>query len=108
MNQLNFPLLSILLVLPVAGAILVALLPRGRDGLVKGAAFATTLVVLVLSLLVASSAQAFRCRGFMSLDPSYRAESDKDYIHICDVDDMIARLVKLKEMAKAHFGEDWA
>jgi NADH-quinone oxidoreductase subunit M len=50
MNQLNFPLLSILLFLPVAGAILVALLPRGREGLVKGAALATTLVVLLLSL----------------------------------------------------------
>jgi NADH-quinone oxidoreductase subunit M len=50
MNQLDFPLLSILLILPVAGAILVALLPRGRDGLVKGAALATTLVVLALSL----------------------------------------------------------
>ena len=50
MNQLNFPLLSILLILPVAGAILVALLPRRREGLVKGAAFTTTLVVLLLSL----------------------------------------------------------
>jgi NADH-quinone oxidoreductase subunit M len=50
MNQLNFPLLSILLILPVAGAILVALLPRGRESLVKGTALATTLVVLLLSL----------------------------------------------------------
>jgi NADH-quinone oxidoreductase subunit M len=50
MNQLNFPLLSILLILPVLGAILVALLPRGRESLVKGAALATTLVVLLLSL----------------------------------------------------------
>jgi NADH-quinone oxidoreductase subunit M len=43
-------LLSILLALPLAGAILVALLPRGREGLVKGAALVTTLVVLALSL----------------------------------------------------------
>jgi NADH-quinone oxidoreductase subunit M len=50
MNQLNFPLLSILLVLPVAGAILVALLPRGRESLVKWVALVTTIVVLVLSL----------------------------------------------------------
>ena len=50
MNQLGIPLLSILLVLPVAGAILVVLLPREREGLVKGAAFVTTLLVLVLSL----------------------------------------------------------
>jgi NADH-quinone oxidoreductase subunit M len=50
MNQLDVPLLSILLVLPVAGAILVALLPRGRESLVKWVALVTTLVVLVLSL----------------------------------------------------------
>jgi NADH-quinone oxidoreductase subunit M len=50
MNQLGFPLLSLLLALPVAGAVLVALLPRERAGLVKGAAFATTLVVFALSL----------------------------------------------------------
>jgi NADH-quinone oxidoreductase subunit M len=50
MNQLNVPLLSILLILPVVGAILVALLPRGREGLVKGAALVTTLLVLALSL----------------------------------------------------------
>ncbi len=50
MNQLGVPLVSILLALPVVGAILVALLPREREELVKGAAFATTLVVLVLSL----------------------------------------------------------
>ena len=50
MNQLNIPLLSILLILPVAGAILVALLPRGRESLVKWVALLTTLLVLVLSL----------------------------------------------------------
>jgi NADH-quinone oxidoreductase subunit M len=50
MNQPDFPLLSLLLALPVAGAVLVALLPRGRADLVKGAAFATTLVVFALSL----------------------------------------------------------
>jgi len=50
MNLLNFPLISTLLILPVAGAILVALLPRGRESLVKWVALVTTLVVLVLSL----------------------------------------------------------
>jgi len=30
-----------------------------------------------------------------------------DYIHICDVDDMIARLVALKEKALGHFGDGW-
>src|SRR5512135_3037959 len=50
MNQLSFPLLSILLVAPVAGAVLVALLPRERVSLIKGIAFATALAVLALSL----------------------------------------------------------
>ncbi len=50
MSQLDFPLLSILLVLPVVGSILLAVLPRDRVSLLKGVAFATTLVVLVLSL----------------------------------------------------------
>src|SRR4030042_1007044 len=46
MNQLSFPLLSLLLALPVAGAILVALLPRERAGLIKGVALATALAGL--------------------------------------------------------------
>ncbi len=50
MNQPDFPLISLLLILPVAGAILVALLPRERADLVKAAAFATTVVVFALSL----------------------------------------------------------
>ena len=50
MNQLNFPLLSILLILPAAGAILVALLPRNWESLQKWVALVTTLVVLLLSL----------------------------------------------------------
>ncbi|UCC90024.1 MAG: NADH-quinone oxidoreductase subunit M [Anaerolineales bacterium] len=47
---MDFPLLSLLLALPVAGAILVALLPRERTELVKGVAFATCVAALVLSL----------------------------------------------------------
>jgi len=50
MNQLNFPLLSILLILPAAGAILVALLPRNWESLQKWVALVTTLLVLLLSL----------------------------------------------------------
>jgi hypothetical protein len=30
-----------------------------------------------------------------------------DYLHICDLDDMIARLQSLKTVAQAHFGEEW-
>jgi NADH-quinone oxidoreductase subunit M len=50
MNQPDFPLISVLLLLPVAGTFLVALLPHEREDLVKAAAFATTLAVLGLSL----------------------------------------------------------
>jgi len=34
-------------------------------------------------------------------------EDDYDHIHICDIDDCIARLQALKEIAKGHFGGDW-
>jgi NADH-quinone oxidoreductase subunit M len=50
MNQLNFPLLSLLLALPLFGAVVVALLPRERADLIKGVALAVALVVLALSL----------------------------------------------------------
>jgi hypothetical protein len=31
----------------------------------------------------------------------------EDYLHICDLDDMIARLQALKTMAQTHFGKEW-
>jgi hypothetical protein len=37
-------------------------------------------------------------------DPERRLE-DEDYIHICDLDDAIARLVALREAAQSHFGQ---
>ena len=43
-------MLSLLLALPAVGAVLVVILPRERADLVKGTAFATTLVVFALSL----------------------------------------------------------
>lgn len=30
-----------------------------------------------------------------------------DYIHICELDDMIERLEELRDKAREHFGEDW-
>jgi hypothetical protein len=30
-----------------------------------------------------------------------------DYIHLCDLDDMIARLQALREVAVGYFGETW-
>lgn len=34
-------------------------------------------------------------------------EGDPDYVHICDLDDFINRLLELKRIALQHFGEDW-
>lgn len=31
----------------------------------------------------------------------------EDYIHICDIDDMIKQLQEIKAMALAHFGDKW-
>ncbi len=42
--------LSLLILIPVVGAVLVALVPRGQEGWTKGLAFLTTLVNLALSL----------------------------------------------------------
>ena len=50
MSQLGLPILSLLVFLPVAGAVVVALLPRERTNLVRGIAFACTLLVFVASL----------------------------------------------------------
>jgi NADH-quinone oxidoreductase subunit M len=47
---MNFPIISVLLTLPVAGAIVVALLPRQRPTLIKATAFVITLLVLALSV----------------------------------------------------------
>ncbi|SRR5579872_4302459 len=34
-------------------------------------------------------------------------DDDQDYIHICDIDEMIKQLTLLKQAALKHFGEDW-
>jgi hypothetical protein len=31
----------------------------------------------------------------------------EDGMHICDLDEFIERLMKLRDAAKAHFGQDW-
>lgn len=36
-----------------------------------------------------------------------RNSDDECYIHICDLDDFIARLQKLRDAAQAAFGEPW-
>ncbi len=48
----DFPLLSALIVVPVIGAVLVALVPKGNDALLRALAVATTLVVAVLSIVM--------------------------------------------------------
>jgi NADH-quinone oxidoreductase subunit M len=50
MNQLGFPILSLLVFLPAAGAVLVLVLPRERTDLVRGVALACALLVFLVSL----------------------------------------------------------
>lgn len=50
MNQLGFPILSLLVFLPAGGAILVALLPRERTDLLRAVALGCTVAVFVISL----------------------------------------------------------
>ncbi|HEY83863.1 MAG TPA: NADH-quinone oxidoreductase subunit M [Chloroflexi bacterium] len=50
MNQLGFPILSTLLVLPVIGALIVLFIPNKQEKLIKSVTFATTLATLLLSL----------------------------------------------------------
>lgn len=38
-------------------------------------------------------------------DPIHPEADNEDYIHICDLDEFIARLQALKVMAETHFGE---
>lgn len=40
-------------------------------------------------------------------DQERREHACDAYIHICDLDDFIERLIKLREVAKKHFGKDW-
>lgn len=39
--------------------------------------------------------------------PQDKEDEMEDYIHICDIDEMIEQLLKLKEIALKHFGSDW-
>ena len=36
-----------------------------------------------------------------------RDADDEDYLHICDIDDLISRLQALRDAAKAKYGADW-
>ena len=48
----DFPLLSALIIVPVIGALLVALVPKGNDALVRAMGVATTLVVAALTIVL--------------------------------------------------------
>ena len=50
MNQLNFPILSLVTLFPVLGALIIAFIPRDREEPIKWVAFVTSLVTFVLSL----------------------------------------------------------
>ncbi|MEV0352852.1 NADH-quinone oxidoreductase subunit M [Nonomuraea sp. NPDC050680] len=66
------PWLPILMAVPVLGAIVVALLPKGSDKLAKQATLLVSLVVLVLTLVMAAQ---FKTGG-----PRFQFEADPDWI----------------------------
>jgi hypothetical protein len=45
--------------------------------------------------------------GCIHFYQDYPADDDGEYLHICDIDDLIERLQELKVRAELHFGEDW-
>lgn len=49
-----------------------------------------------------------RCRwdGCVHLNVGTEASGLGDYVHICDLDDFIAQLQKVRDMARAHFGDN--
>jgi NADH-quinone oxidoreductase subunit M len=55
MNQLGFPILSTLMVIPLVGAIIVAILPKTEQQAIKWVALLTTLAALLASLPLYSS-----------------------------------------------------
>lgn len=47
------------------------------------------------------------CIGYTRHFNQPNGDGDSDDIHICDLDDEIARLQALKELALKHFGANW-
>lgn len=43
--------------------------------------------------------------GIDGRDKDHMAQEDG--MHICDLDEFIERLIKLRDAAKGHFGKDW-
>ena len=41
-------------------------------------------------------------------EPNSFESSASDYIHICDLDEIIERLTALKKLALNHFGSNWS
>lgn len=75
----NFPFLSVLTVAPLVGALVVAFLPRHRPELAKQVAFAWSLLVLVLSVVMWVSFNAggdrFQFRESYSWIPNWGSAS---------------------------------
>ncbi|MFQ5576571.1 MAG: NuoM family protein [Anaerolineae bacterium] len=72
MNQFGFPVLSILLGLPLAGALVVWLIPDDRRGAIKAVALAVALATLALSVPLYT--------GFAPGEPGFQFEESFDWI----------------------------
>lgn len=65
---MNFPWLTTLMVVPLVGAIIVALLPRGRDALAKQIALVFSFAVLVLTVVMALQFSADSAERFQFVE----------------------------------------
>ena len=65
---MNFPWLTTLIVVPLVGSVLVALLPRARALLAKQVAFGFSLVTLALTVLMALQVSADSVEKFQFVE----------------------------------------
>lgn len=50
---------------------------------------------------------AVKWDGCVNLWRTYDGPKERDYIHICDLDEYIEQLIALRDAAKAHFKDNW-
>jgi NADH:ubiquinone oxidoreductase subunit 4 (subunit M) len=68
----GLPLLSLVIFLPLAGALLIAFLPRENLVLIRGAALATALATFAAALLLLA--------GFNAAEPGFQFREEADWI----------------------------
>src|SRR5262245_45442133 len=72
MNVTGLPLLSLIVFVPLIGALLIAFVPRGNVGAVRGIALGTALIDWILSLLLLV--------GFLPTHPGFQYVESAEWI----------------------------